>query len=501
LARAQTGCVAAGHQVTAEAAADILQDGGNAFDACIAGLWAACAAEPVFCAPGGGGFMMAKAAGRDPVLHDFFVDTPLKKSADSGLDFRDIEVDFGTTTQNFHIGAGSTATPGLVAGLFDLADRYATRPMRVLAEPAIHAAKKGVRISAFQAYLFQVVKPIYQASESAKALFTGTAGGLPGEGDVFHNPALADCLDALSREGSRLFYEGEIAQIILDAQDTQGGQLSREDLRAYRVQKRFPLHIPYGTSSVYLNPPPSAGGTLVGLGLKLLGDLAPDPVTLLHVMEATNNIRHKSGPEDDLLDEELLARYRAEVMDRAQAPRGTTHISVIDAQGHAAAATVSNGEGNGDVLPGCGFMLNNMLGEEDLNPMGFQAWTEGERMSSMMAPTIVSEGDHVMALGSGGSNRIRTALLQVLAQTINGGLRLEDAVNAPRMHLEKDGRLSFEDMFREDAREALLKAYPQARIFPNHNLFFGGVHAALRQENGSFEGAGDPRRAGVSITV
>lgn len=495
------GCVAAGHQITAEAAADILRDGGNAIDACIAGLWAACAAEPVFCAPGGGGFLIVKPAGKPPRLHDFFVDTPLRKLSDDQIDFRDIEVDFGTTTQDFHIGAGSTATPGLVAGLFDLAERYATRPMPVLAEPAMHAARKGVRITAFQAALFQVVAPIYQASESARLLYKGSAEGLPAKGEEFRNPELADCLDALSREGPRLFYEGEIARIILDGQDTQGGQLTRDDLKSYRVQSRSPLKISYGPAHVYLNPPPSAGGTLVGLGLRLLDGVAPDPLTLLHVMEATNSIRREASSADDLLDEDLLARYRAEVMDRASAPRGTTHISVIDGDGNAAAATVSNGEGNGEVLPGCGFMLNNMLGEEDLNPGGFQSWAEGERLSSMMAPTIADGAGQVLALGSGGSNRIRTALLQVLANHIGAGQPLDDAITAPRLHLEKDRHLSFEDMFTEGPREALLAAYPEARLFPGHNLFFGGVHAVLRRDNGSFEGAGDPRRAGMSLTV
>jgi len=487
--------------VTAEAAGDILRDGGNAFDACIAGLWAACAAEPVLTSPGGGGFLMAKPASKPPALLDFFVDTPKIKRPDSEIDFRDVEVDFGITTQTFHIGAGSSATPGQVAGLFEIAERYGTRPMRILAEPAIAAARGGVRITAMQAFLLQVVKPIYQASASARSLFSGAAGGLPGEGETFRNPELADCLDALSREGPRLFYEGEIARIITAAAEDRGGQLSPDDLKNYRVARRRPVTITYGGANVFLNPPPSAGGILIALGLELLGQSAPDPMTLLAAMEATNQVRRDARPEDDLLEPALVARYRAEIRDRQPAYRGTTHISVIDAAGNAAAATVSNGEGNGEVLPGCGFMLNNMLGEEDLIPGGFQSWRQGERLSSMMAPTIAEWEGRVLALGSGGSNRIRTALLQVLARHIGESRPLEEAIAAPRLHLEKDGKLSFEDLYGEGAREAMLAAYPEAKVFPDRNLFFGGAHAVLRTEKGDFDGAGDPRRAGVSLIV
>ena len=124
--------------------------------------------------------------------------------------------------------------------------------------------------------------------------------------------------------------------------------------------------------------------------------------------------------------------------------RGTTHISVIDRDGNAAAASLSMGEGNGSIVGNFGFMLNNMLGEEDLTP-GLGAWREGVRLSSMMAPTIVLQPDGtVIALGTGGSNRIRTAILQVAVNLLDHGMSLEDAVTAPRLHLEKCGTLSFE---------------------------------------------------------
>ena len=124
---------------------------------------------------------------------------------------------------------------------------------------------------------------------------------------------------------------------------------------------------------------------------------------------------------------------------RALATRGTTHISVADAGGNLASLTLSNGEGSSYVLPGSGIMLNNMLGEEDLNPGGFHRLPAGVRLASMMTPTIarLSDGGQI-ALGSGGSNRIRSAILQVLLNVLEFDMDLEQAVNAPRLHLERD---------------------------------------------------------------
>jgi gamma-glutamyltranspeptidase/glutathione hydrolase len=221
----------------------------------------------------------------------------------------------------------------------------------------------------------------------------------------------------------------------------------------------------------------------------------------MEAMAATNEARatHGEGLAARLANG-MLARELQEAGRHPQAYRGTTHISVIDAEGNAAAASLSNGEGNGYIVGKFGFMLNNMLGEEDLTPEGLGAWREGMRLSSMMAPTIIAGQDgSVTALGTGGSNRIRTAILQVAINLIDKGMSLEDAVDAPRLHLEKCGTLSFEPGL-PDA-ERLLAANPHARAWPEPNLFFGGVHSARRHADGSIEGAGDPRRSGVAVTV
>jgi gamma-glutamyltranspeptidase/glutathione hydrolase len=147
-------------------------------------------------------------------------------------------------------------------------------------------------------------------------------------------------------------------------------------------------------------------------------------------------------------------------------------------------------------------MLNNMLGEEDLTPEGLDKWREGVRLSSMMAPTIILQPDGtVIALGTGGSNRIRSAILQVAVNLLDHGMSLEDAVTAPRLHLEKCGTLSFEPGLPEAAQATFRALEDKAHAWPETNLFFGGVHAARRFGDGGVEGAGDPRRGGVAIVV
>lgn len=169
----------------------------------------------------------------------------------------------------------------------------------------------------------------------------------------------------------------------------------------------------------------------------------------------------------------------------------------MDAGGNVASLTASNGEGCGVLIPDTGVMLNNMLGEQDLNPQGFFRWSEDQRLTSMMAPTLLSRPDgSEVALGSGGSNRIRTAILQVLVNLLDFDMPLQRAVDASRIHLE-EGLLSVEAGFGAEVDlDPLLARYPNHRIWRERSLFFGGVHAVGLGQAG-FSGAGDARRGGV----
>ncbi len=514
-----SGVVAAGDRHTAAAAAEILKDGGNAFDAALAALGAACIAEPILCSPGGGGFLLARTTDGQATLFDFFAQTPKRKRPADEVDFRPILADFGPATQEFHIGLGSVATPGMVKGLFAVHEALGSLPIARILEPAVALARRGVALSPMQAYIIDVVSPIVTADPLGRTLYEcpERPGEVVAAGDRFAWPALADLLEALAREGPRLFYEGEIAAAIVAACQASGGHLTADDLAGYRVERRAPLERSYAGARILSNPPPSAGGLLIAFALDLLSTAGLDGETpfgaahlraMARAMRLTNRARRESGLAEDpetaadiLGDPALLKRYREEVAPAPPAHRGTTQVSVIDGAGNAASLTVSNGEGCGVMTSAlAGMMLNNMLGEEDVNPRGFHNWPEDSRLSSMMAPTIVIEADGgVTALGSGGSNRIRSAILQVLVNRLSFGLPIEEAVAAPRLHME-DTFLNVESGLDDSARDAALAESTAHKLWPGRNLFFGGVHAAQRRD-GAAIGAGDLRRGGVTLTV
>jgi gamma-glutamyltranspeptidase/glutathione hydrolase len=500
------GAVAAGHPLTAEAAALLLEAGGNAFDAALAALCAACVAEPVLTSLGGGGFLTARTAAGETLVYDFFVQTPRHKRPQEEIELVPVVADFGTAKQEFHIGLGALATPGTVRGLFDVHRELGTLPMRRIVEPAVAAARAGVRINRLQAYIFRIVSQIYLSTAEARAIYASPQEPreLYGEGELMRQRDLANALEVLAIEGDRLFYEGEMAQVLVALCEQQGGQVGTADLAGYRTLRRAPLQRQYRNARLHLNPPPSCGGLLIAFALALLeqqnlGSVpfgAPERLlTLARVMEQTNLARD-SGPADEgLLHDAWVARHRSALQGRPLAARGTTHISVIDAAGNAASLTLSNGEGCGQVLPGTGIMLNNMLGEEDLSPHGFHRWGEDLRLSSMMAPTLAEHAGRLIVLGSGGSNRLRTAILQVLCNLIDLGLSPEASVAAPRIHLER-GKISIEPGLPPQAVRTLTDHWPDHQLWENLNLFFGGAHT-LVYDGRRFTGAGDPRRGGV----
>ena len=502
------GAVAAGHPATVETAASILAAGGSAFDACVGAIATACVVEPVLASLGGGGYLLAIPAGDKPRIYDFFVQTPRQKKPQSDLDFRSVRAHFGDdVTQEFHIGAGAVATPGVVAGLFDIHASLCRMPMTELLQSAIAQARHGVAVRDFDSEVMQIVAAIFQHSPQCLAQYASPedATRLARSGETLHLPLLADVFEALAHEGADLFYKGEIGQRLCE-QVTSGGHLTRDDLLRYEPHQRAAMET--HCFDGYLSFNPGAGGLLLAFAADL-AQHAPfgepgSASTLLQIadiMALTTQARtnHLSGIGTDaksLLNETLLARYRKEVIARATSRRGTTHISIIDAHGNVASATLSNGECAGLVIPGTGITLNNMLGEEDLNPGGFHAWTPDERMTSMMSPTAVRFSDGgVIATGSGGSNRIRSALLQVLINLLHFKMPVEQAVNQPRIHLE-DNRLSVEGGHDLERLSALLERWPEAEVFSGSSMFFGGAHTIRVDAKGNADGAGDPRRGG-----
>ncbi|MEM9767069.1 MAG: gamma-glutamyltransferase [Cyanobacteria bacterium P01_D01_bin.71] len=507
------GVVSAGHALTAAAGADILHQGGNAFDAAIAAVMTAWVAESVLTSAGGGGFLLAHTSRGENCLFDFFSQTPRRNRLSRAPDFYPIYANFGDTVQEFHIGLGSMAVPGAIAGLLHIHQRLGRLPLAAIAEPAIHHAQQGVTVNPFLAYVYELLEPILTATDAAKALYTHN-GQLLKAGDTLQMLDFARTLQSIVAKGAAVFYEGAIAQQI--AQDCRaiGGYLRGQDLQQYRVIERQPLSLNYRNTTFLTNPPPSSGGTLIGFALKLLEplDLGQIPwgssdylTTLTQVMALTNAAR-RNGFDSRLYDpniaaaflsSEQLQTHQQTLTQRVNRLGSTTHISVIDAEGNAASVTTSNGEGSSYVIPQTGIMINNMLGEEDLHPHGFHQWTVNQRISSMMAPTMVLQaGKPQLVLGSGGSNRIRTAILQAIANVIDFQMPLAAAIAAPRTHWER-GTLHLEPM--DDRPLESLDHLPDTtKVIPwqQQNMYFGGVHAVGMDESGELWGAGDERRGG-----
>ena len=508
--------MAAGHALTAEAAGEVLRAAGNAFDAALAALCAACACEPALASFGGGGFLLAVPAEGRPRVYDFFVQTPKRRAPAGALEFEPVLVDFGPTRQEFHIGRGTVAVPGIVRGLFDVHRDLGTLPVADLVAPACALLRDGVEMTALQAHLLHLVRPILAATPESFALYASRRGdgSLLGEGERLRNPELASLLEVMAVEGDDVFYRGDVARALTE-ELRAGGLVGLDDLADYRTEVRAPLALDYRGVEVLTNPPPAAGGALIGFGLGLLSGLpvAEAPAgsaralaMLADVMRATGSARadaHDGEPSrsnERMLDPALLTRWRNEVEGRAQAARGTTHLGVIDARGNLASLTVSNGAGSGRVVPGTGIVLNNMLGEEDLNPGGFHRWPPAHRMTSMMAPSALRWPDgRLVATGSGGSNRIRSAVLQVIVNLIDHGMDVATAVRAPRIHVEGP-LLSVEGGHDSEEIAGALAAWPEHHIWDDRSVFFGGAHTAERRGD-MLDGAGDPRRDGFALTV
>jgi gamma-glutamyltranspeptidase/glutathione hydrolase len=498
VAEPQLGVIAAGHPLTAQAGADVLRDGGNAVDAAVGAMLASFATEPLLTGFGAGGYMLVAAPGKTPVLLDFFVEAPGRGAdPEARAELIPITVSFGDAIQVFNIGAASVGTYGTPAGIHEATARFGRIPLADLVEPAARLARGGVEVTPQQAYVFEILGDIVTSTPESAALFAPD-GRLPGAGDTIHQPELADSLERLGSDGPVPFYRGDIGAAIVEWVYSRGGRLTAEDLEAYGVIDREPIEVGYRGRTVLTNPPPSAGGILIARALSWLDSdrAAPELDRIVEVMERTQKER---TPEflAGLDDPEFVERFlRARGDD---APLGsTTHIAVLDSEGRACSVTCSNGSCSGVIVPGTGIHLNNMMGEQDLNPLGFHRHPPGRRMPSMMAPTaVLRDGVAELVLGSAGSNRIRSAILQTIVRVIDEGMRAPDAVDAPRVHFE-DGVVYAEPG--SDTRGLEAAGRPIAR-FRERNLFFGGVQAAERDSDGCFWGGGDPRRGGAAIVV
>lgn len=508
------GAVSAGNIHTAQSAYDILLAGGNAFDAAIGAALTSFSTEPVLTSAAGGGFMLTyDSSSNQPLLFDFFSQTPLKKKAVSELDFRPISLDFGDTQQIFHIGLGTVAVPSNLAGLFHIHKRLGSMPLKEIAQPAIKIAREGYKLSEFGSLCFRIVEPIICSTQEAKSMYMPN-GKFIEEGQIFSMPKWADTLDYLSRNGLDEFYKGEIAQKIVRACQEKGGHLSLEDFEHYQVIERSALLTEYKNHQIYTNPLPSAGGSLISLMLRILAkqdfskidfgssqhlNLLANTLRLGNVARSERFAEPLKADLSCLFDKEYIEKLFLELGNHPKKIGGTTHFTVVDKNNNIASMTSSAGEGAGFIVPDTGIMLNNMLGEADLNPKGFHRWKENTRLSSMMCPTLIVKNQKpVLAMGTGGANRIRTALLQVISNLIDFDMPPKQSIESPRLHWDNsilDIELGFDS---EIATEIKMPVDFESLIWKQKSMYFGGVHAVFIKD-GVVSAVGDSRRTGFGI--
>jgi len=432
--------IAAGHPLSAEAGSRVLANGGNAVDACIAAAFAAFVAEGPLTGPAGGGFVLTHVDG-EPLLLDCFFAVPSRPLGPMD----EIVIDFGdASTQSFHVGEASVAVAGLVAGLEEAHRRHGRLAWAELVGPAIELAAVGVDVNEAQAFLHLILAGILQRDEGGRRVY--------GDPERVVTSDLVPTLEGIRDRGA-----GAVVELLPEF---------AADLAAYRVVERDPVRTTFLGHDVLATPEPSRGGGIVAAALERL--------------------EHARG-----LGERAAALRDAYATAPPARMAGTTHISVIDAAGNAAALSSTLGSGSGVFRAGA--QLNNMLGERDV--IGDARLEPGARLASMMTPTILLEGGRPrLALGSAGSVRLAGAIAQVTDAAIRG-TPLAEAIDAPRIHVDGDV-LHLEGGYPDESPGGW-----EVVRWAGRNLFFGGVAAVARTPDGTFAAAGDPRRGGHGIVV
>jgi gamma-glutamyltranspeptidase/glutathione hydrolase len=446
--------VAAGHPATAEAGLKVLAEGGTAADAAVAASLASCVAETVMTGLLGGGHALWW-DGREARLLDCFVTVPSRLG-----ELEALPVPFGEEIVHYAIGPASCAVPGVPAGLEALWRVGGRLPWARLVEPALRLARRGVEMPPAHASCLAMLEPVMTLGRGGQLY--APAGRLLGSGDVLDQPGLVAALEVLAAEGASSAYSGTIAESLLAI---DGVAVTRDDLKAYEPRWVEPERVSYA-----------------GVEFHTRGGLSGVPELLSRL------------PRLGALEEtDRVLRFIEALGSPSEGHGDTTNLVTVDGEGRACVLTTSLGLGSGDFLPGLDLHLNSMLGERDLV---LEPLVTGERMASMMAPTLALDGGGpVLAIGSAGGTRLRTALVGVAGGILDQGLEPQAAVDRPRAH-PAGAVVNAEPGVDERALAALEASGRVVRRWPAPHHYFGGV--SLSSRDGL---AADPRRSGAALEL
>jgi gamma-glutamyltranspeptidase/glutathione hydrolase len=501
--------VATTSQLAADAAREVALAGGNAVDCAIAASLLTMNTEPGVCALAGGAYLSIWKPGEAPVTIDGNVNTPGlglpgKQLGRGGIE---IEMDYGGGVRTV-IGPGSVAVPGALAAIDMAWRRYGNVRWADLLAGSIAAARQGFRLSsACHHYLQYSGTAIFGRSDDGFRALHDDRDNLLAEGDLIIVPHLADSLELIAKEGAAVFYEGALGATIADFIQETGGMLTRQDLAEYRPLARPSLVVDIDEWRIATNPPPAAGGAMLAAMLlafgnrKFRGWTETDIARLLDVQHATLQYRRDELEGASDKERQIAAMLReagSGLLLNRWTSGSTVHTSAVDESGLACAITASAGYGSGEMAPGTGIWLNNCMGELELNAEGLLAGPPGTRLPSNMAPTTARNNGAVMAAGSPGAERITTALHQFFVNYIQCEMGLDEAVRHPRMHLDF---VSGEPRVSVEPGIPLPEIDWQVRSYKHIGMFFGGVAAAVYDEQSGFDVAADPRRSGGTFII
>jgi gamma-glutamyltranspeptidase/glutathione hydrolase len=493
------------------AGGEVAEQGGNAVDAAVATTIAALATEIGIVGLDAGAFISVWRPGEAPCVIDGGIAMPGRGRARErfGAAGRPVALDYGGGMETI-VGYGAVGVGGAVAALGDAAAGWGRLEWPDLLAPAAARARQGFPLGAASGtWLNYSHREIFGWQPESGAVIHDAAGELLAVGAPMRVPGLAETLVELGRDGPAAFYTGRLGAEIAACVDAGGGLMSVADRVAYRVARREPMHCDVGDWEVAVPPPPAIGGAALAAMLARMGteprdawsaaSVAQLAAAQRDVFERIQDLSAHAGAEADAALQALVRWAASGGGATGGSAPSTVHISTLDADGLACAVTASSGYGSGVLVPGTGIWLNNCLGELELNPRGFHALAPGARMGSNMSPVVARCADGAMlSLGSPGAERITTALLQVMLNFMRLGLSLEEALAAPRLHVERTAA---------GWQAALEPGLPVAQVpmpvraFDALSMFFGGAGAVLREADRTLVAAADPRRQGAALVV
>jgi gamma-glutamyltranspeptidase / glutathione hydrolase len=496
--------VATTSALAADAAREVAAAGGNAVDCAIGAALMSMNTQPGVCALAGGAYVTLWAPDEPPVTFDGNHAVPGRGLAghDPADGVIEVTLDYGGGVAT-RVGSGTVAIPGALAALEAAWRRHGECSWRELFVPAIRATSEGFPLpAACHYYLCYSDRDIFGRSPDARRALHDERGALLGPGDPVVVPHLADSLASIADGGARMFYEGDLARAMSGHVLDGGGALTMADLAEFEAVERPALTAELHGWRIATNPPPAIGGAVLAAMLLACADL-PSPrwdraslERLIRVQRACLDYRQRrfdAGADLGVAAAGLIAAARDGRLLRRWSSASTVHTSTVDDAGLACSITASSGYGSGEMPADTGLWLNNGLGEIELMGDGSAAGAPGTRLPSNMAPSIARLADDVLAIGSPGADRITSAIHQVLVNTLELGMSLADAISHPRLHVDTSGtadRLAAEPGL--DLPEVDLPVH----VFPDLNMYFGGVGAARANRAGGFDVASDPRREG-----